>query len=117
MIAHDRITGGVIDESVAVMHTGVIYHQTPCQLVKIPLKLQKDAKTKEALSVPISFYCEGFINCFMVENNRTILVTAKHLTLLDDKFNQMISLTQDALHKDVDTVYYCEHIQSAIDKT
>ena len=100
------------------MHIGASEHVTPCAIVKLPLSPQNQQTTSRALPVPITFGEKDRItNCFMVDNNRTMLVTENHITLLDDKFKQIVSHTKDTLHKDVKAIRCCELNQSDNDKT
>ena len=97
MIMHDRRTNEVKDdkESAVVMHGDE--SETFCQILKLPLteeKKEKKEKESEALPERIIFKGENdkLVNCFMVDNNRSILVTIRRVTLLDNNFKIMTTL-------------------------
>lgn len=88
ILAHDVRTDQTQDLNEAVVVMDGRMATIPCQLLKLPLSTQNAEKTSLSSPVPMKYekYC-SFVNCFMIENCRTILVTWEHVTLLDENFN------------------------------
>ena len=115
-VAHDK-RNEQSDFSIVVIFTHSD-HVIPCKLIKLRhTVLEHQTKGCKTVNVSHDRNADFFANCFLVENDKVLLLTYKYIALYDDNLTLLQRQEASAIHSDVKKIEFCDPIFKHKNKT